>query len=390
MKNIIKLFCLIIIFVNIINAQTNQDTIEVSTGWNMIGALSTGATLQIISSEPTGIISSAFYGYNPGASYYQADTLKRGNGYWVKVKQNGLIIFSSYFSSPNIPTLLLPLDDEEDIRLSPMFVWNSSSRATSYTLQISTDSLFLSYIYNQSGLTDTSLQFSNLSNSTTYYWRVNAKNSYGTSSWSSVWNFATVIGGGAPCPGIPTVTYAGKTYNTGQIGDQCWLKENLNVGIMIDGLQNQTNNGMIEKYCHSNDPANCSTYGGLYQWDEAMQYSTIWGAQGICPPGWHIPTQTELLILTTTVGLDGNALKEIGQGTGDGAGTNTSGFSALLAGARSNNGSFNGLGITTYFWDSIEVTATIAGYLYLHFTNSTITLNARNKAYGHSVRCVKN
>jgi hypothetical protein len=48
-----------------------------------------------------------------------------------------------------------------------------------------------------------------------------------------------------PCPGLPTVTYSGKIYNTVQIGSQCWLKENLNVGNMIDSLQDQTNNDTI-------------------------------------------------------------------------------------------------------------------------------------------------
>jgi len=79
---------------------------------------------------------------------------------------------------------------------------------------------------------------------------------------------------GIPCPGIPTVTYQGQVYNTVLIGSQCWLKENLNVGTMINGSQNQTNNSTIEKYCYDNDPANCDEYGGLYQWDEMMQYTT--------------------------------------------------------------------------------------------------------------------
>ena len=46
-----------------------------------------------------------------------------------------------------------------------------------------------------------------------------------------------------------------------------------------------TNNGIIEKYCYDNNPANCAIYGGLYQWNEMMQYTTQQGAQGICPNG---------------------------------------------------------------------------------------------------------
>ncbi len=99
---------------------------------------------------------------------------------------------------------------------------------------------------------------------------------------------------GLRCPGNPTVTdIDGNTYNTVQIGSQCWLKENLNVGEMINGNENMNNNGTIEKYCYGNDLANCHTYGGLYQWDEMMQYSTTQAVQGICPLDWHICLQTK-------------------------------------------------------------------------------------------------
>ena len=74
-------------------------------------------------------------------------------------------------------------------------------------------------------------------------------------------------------------------YNTVQIGSQCWMAENLNVGTMISGLDAMYNNGVIEKYCYNNDPLNCNIYGGLYQWNEMMHYSTQQGIQGICPAG---------------------------------------------------------------------------------------------------------
>jgi len=191
-------------------------------------------------------------------------------------------------------------------------------------------------------------------------------------------------GMGVPCPGIPTVTYAGKTYNTVLIGSQCWLKENLDVGTMIQGSQNATNNGVIEKYCYNNNPNNCNIYGGLYQWNEAMQYSTTPGVQGICPPGWHIPTLAEFQTLRTTVNNNGNALKAVGQGTG----TNESGFSALLAGYRDGDGIF-GLGIYAIFWSSTESNASNAYFLTLDSNGSNVYLDYGNKGYGFSVRCLK-
>src|ERR1035437_4685727 len=165
---------------------------------------------------------------------------------------------------------------------------------------------------------------------------------------------------GSPCPGTETVIYSGKTYHTIQIGPQCWLKENLDIGTRINGSVNQTNNSTIEKYCYNDDPANCTTYGGLYQWNEAMQYVTTSGTKGICPEGWHLPTYAELQTLSTAVGGNGNALKAIGQGTGSGAGTNTSDFSALLAAGRNNNGSFGSLGLGALFWSSSEINASTA------------------------------
>ena len=151
------------------------------------------------------------------------------------------------------------------------------------------------------------------------------------------------IWGPGTWPNCGNVTYDGKIYHTVVIGEQCWLRENLDVGTMITGGTNQTNNGLIEKYCYNDNPTNCDTYGGLYQWNEAMQYVITTGTQGICPNGWHIPSFADFATLKAAVGDDGNKLKAVGQGSGGGAGTNTSGFSALLAGYRDQTAIFAGL-----------------------------------------------
>lgn len=184
------------------------------------------------------------------------------------------------------------------------------------------------------------------------------------------------------------ILYGGETYPTVQIGTQCWFARNLNIGEIVPGSANQSNNNIIEKYCYYDSLASCITYGGLYQWNEAMQYVTNEGAKGICPVGWHIPTVAEFQTLSSAVGGDGNALKEIGQGTGGGAGTNTSGFSVLLAGIR-DFGYFIGLGYTTYFWSSTEYNATGAYYLLLYSYASNVHLYGGYKVYGFSVRCLK-
>lgn len=91
---------------------------------------------------------------------------------------------------PAVPVLLAPANNATGIAANPVLTWNASSGATSYTLQVSPSSSFISFVYNQSGLTNTS-QNVGLGAGMIYYWRVNATNSIGTSDWSSVWSFTT-------------------------------------------------------------------------------------------------------------------------------------------------------------------------------------------------------
>jgi uncharacterized protein (TIGR02145 family) len=269
----------------------HRDTINVNEGWNMIGSLTEILNVDMIKTEPQGIIVSDYFSYVPQSGYESSGLIKPGVGYWVKVNQSGSIILSA----------------------------------------------------------------------------------------------------GPPCPGLPTVTYAGKAYNTVQIGSQCWLKENLDVGTMSYGGVNQSDNDTIEKYCYNGDKVNCNLYGGLYQWNEAMQYTTTPGARGICPPGWHIPTNPEFQILVDAISNDGNALKAVGQGSGEGAGTNTSGFSALIAGYRSSGLYFYGIGYYTHFWSSTESNDPIyAGSRLLNYNSNYISpmYNYYEKNSGFSVRCV--
>lgn len=189
---------------------------------------------------------------------------------------------------------------------------------------------------------------------------------------------------GIPCIGTPTVTYAGRTYNTVLIGRQCWLKENINIGSIIRDTMDQTNNGIIEKYCYNNDTSYCEKYGGLYQWDEAVQYNN---AGGICPDGWRIPSINEFQTLSSAVSNLRDGLLATGQLTG----TNSSGFSALLGGDRNAwSLSFIGLGVDAYFWSSTIANENNAYLLNLVSAESNIVPNIFLKKYGFSVRCIKN
>lgn len=188
--------------------------------------------------------------------------------------------------------------------------------------------------------------------------------------------------------GASKINYGGKDYNTVLIGTQCWLKENLDIGTMITSWP--SNNGIIEKYCYNNNPTNCTTYGGLYMWEEAMQYVTNEGARGICPTGWHMPTLAEYQTLAETASNDGNSLKEIGQGTG----TNTSGFSGLLAGAKGySGGPYQGLGEWSAFWIGKTDNCGFGPCAYgLQIISNTSAINISGggmTSWGFSVRCIK-
>lgn len=212
---------------------------------------------------------------------------------------------------------------------------------------------------------------------------------------------------GHPCPGLAELEYEGQIYHTIQIKDQCWFRENLNVGIQINSGTNQSDNNSIEKYCFENQNSNCEEYGGLYQWDELMNYDTVAGAQGICPTGWHIPSDKEWCILSvfldpfvscsamnSSSGLDcAGRLKETGythwQSPNYGA-TNESGFTAIAAGNfHKESSSYGGLKFTTHFWSSTKHSYSETIKRQLWTESGRITRSTQQKLDGLSVRCIK-
>ncbi|MEI7897688.1 MAG: FISUMP domain-containing protein [bacterium] len=190
--------------------------------------------------------------------------------------------------------------------------------------------------------------------------------------------------------------YDGKNYTTVQIGTQCWFKENLNVGTKINGVQNQSDNGIKEKYCINDLESNCTTYGGLYQWNEMMQYLTSQGTQGLCPNDWHIPTDAEWAILTSFLGgepIAGGKMKETGTlhwMTPNTGATNSSGFTALPGAGRESSGFFYNISTGTNIWSSTQSDATYSWVRFLNYFSEDVSRGYSYKTYGFSVRCLKN
>jgi uncharacterized protein (TIGR02145 family) len=184
----------------------------------------------------------------------------------------------------------------------------------------------------------------------------------------------------------------GQVYSTVQIGDQCWMAENLNIGTLINGTSNPSDNGIIEKYCFNNNIANCESNGAFYLWNELMEYTTVEGTQGICPDGWHIPTHSEWCTmeqhLDPTVICDNTGFRGTNVGTQLKVG-GASGFEALLSGQRQFNGSFDHLDFRGYFWTSTS-SGILATMRFVQSNDARSYYWNTDKIYGFNVRCILN
>jgi uncharacterized protein (TIGR02145 family) len=198
---------------------------------------------------------------------------------------------------------------------------------------------------------------------------------------------------GMPCKGTEAVKHGGQLYATVQIDNECWLKENLNIGTMIHGDSTMTDNDIIEKYCYDNDPANCLEYGGLYQWNELMQYTEGDGAQGICPHGWHITSIDEWNNLTAI--HPGFTVKEHGTthwAEGNNA-TNSTGLTILPGGYKWwSNGNYEQLTTYAAFYTSTKLPSPpswgvwFKGFFY---NSSGSEYGNAYETHGDAVRCIK-
>ena len=178
------------------------------------------------------------------------------------------------------------------------------------------------------------------------------------------------------------------------------MAENLNIGEMVNGDKDQTNDSKIERYCYDNDTTKCDKYGGLYQWAEMMNLpfecnskscadSIKPNHQGICPDGWRLLTYDDLVVILNADGNEDGIKGARAQGFG---GYNTTGYSLLGAGYRKNDGSFKDIDDGTYWMYPLEhetnVTRVRSSYTSIHQT-AFAGLGVNDKSYGVSVRCVK-
>lgn len=258
-------------------------------------------------------------------------------------------------------------------------------------------------ITNTNGESNFSATLSDLSVQTTYFVRAFATNRIGTGYGNSI-SFTTNSFAPSEILFNPTLTYGamsdidGNVYRTIKIGTQTWMAENLKVTTFNDGTSIPTVQDAISwselttgALCdYNNAPANASLYGKLYN-----GYAIKTGK--LCPSGWHIPSDADWTLLIDFLNDDdstGGLLKETGTEHWSAPNlnaTNESGFTALPAGYRYENGTFNYLGINGIWWHSTDYGTNDAWQRYLNYNSGEVLsfYFIDYKKYGFSVRCVK-
>lgn len=202
----------------------------------------------------------------------------------------------------------------------------------------------------------------------------------------------------ADYPSIKNKVYEPTEITGVKIGNQIWMTQNLKVAFFRNGdsvpyvktAEDWEKAGKEQKpaWCYyNNDPANDSKYGKLYNW------YAVNDARGLAPAGWHIPSDLEWKQLTDYIGGNEAAGKKLKSASGwelNGNGTNESGFSGLPGGYRYDYGFFNYGGLFAVWWASPVEYTSFAWLYYQAYNFGNAFRYFPNKAFGFSVRCVKN
>jgi len=203
-------------------------------------------------------------------------------------------------------------------------------------------------------------------------------------------------------------TQKGDIYQTIKIDKQKWMVKNLNVSVFRNGDSIPELRGWKDweeagkegrpAWCYyNNNPSNEKMYGKLYNW------YTVNDPRGLAPEGWHIPTDNEWKELEMVLGMSQSIVDELEfRGTDEGSklkgtygwyegtiATNSSGFSVLPGGYRSNDGKPDGHGGWAIFWSSTESDSMYVWNRFLVSQHTAVARAPTNKRNGCSVRCIK-
>jgi uncharacterized protein (TIGR02145 family) len=199
----------------------------------------------------------------------------------------------------------------------------------------------------------------------------------------------------------PTISdVEGNSYKTVYIGSQHWMAENLKASRYNNGnlISNLTDN---EQWRTSENGAWCNykndeffeqKYGKLYNW---YVVNKSMNGDNVCPTGWHIPNDSDWKQLSTYLGGEdkaGGAMKEVGfvnWGTPNTNATNTSLFSGLPGGYRSEYGDFRDISKKGNWWSSSEQSSVGANRFKIEYNSESMSFENNSKKDGYSIRCIK-
>jgi uncharacterized protein (TIGR02145 family) len=208
------------------------------------------------------------------------------------------------------------------------------------------------------------------------------------------------------------VSYQGYDYATVLIGEQCWFAENLRSENYENGDAIPSNLSNYEWYSasgavavfgegnssceifvntYSPDGEACDESWSLNEYGRLYNWYAVDDARGLCPSGWHVPTDGEWTVLTGLLGgasVAGGHMKTTYGYFSGGNGTNSSGFSGLPGGVRSYSGGYYSAGGSGYWWSSSAYTST-AWARYLIYSNEDVYRSDFDQGRGFSVRCVR-
>ena len=190
----------------------------------------------------------------------------------------------------------------------------------------------------------------------------------------------------------------GNVYHSITIGNQVWMVENLKttkykngdiiINIAEDGIA--WSNLTTGAWCYfNNDSSHNKDYGKMYNW------YAVNNSSGLCPEGWHVPSDsawTELTSFLGGTGVAGGKLKESGTSHWNSPNTNASnlsGFTALPGGLRGVGGAFSDKGLAGNWWTSTSVSTGSAWNRNLYCGSAAVNRSSYNKTFGYSVRCIK-
>ena len=155
--------------------------VQLSTISTFATTVADDSTLTVGTKAITGLANSTVYFWRANAKN------AGGTSAWTNA-----FSFTTNIAAPAVPVLSSPSDTARGIAVAPTLTWGTVAGAATYRLQLSIVSTFASTVVDDSTLTVGTKAITGLVNSVKYYWRVNAKNTGGTSAWAVAYSFTTL------------------------------------------------------------------------------------------------------------------------------------------------------------------------------------------------------